>query len=53
MCVGRSGEAVSSRMLNSVFYETRKMIDEAVEFEDGRLSHFEVFSHCYLSVLFD
>lgn len=53
MCVGQSGAPVSTSMLNSVFHETRKMVDEAFELENGRLSHFEVISSHYLSILFD
>ncbi|CAM8981684.1 unnamed protein product [Rhodiola kirilowii] len=44
MCVGRSGVPVSTTTLNSLFHETRKVIDEAVDFENGRLSHFEVIT---------
>ncbi|CAM8981685.1 unnamed protein product [Rhodiola kirilowii] len=38
------GVPVSTTTLNSLFHETRKVIDEAVDFENGRLSHFEVIT---------
>ncbi|KAL9666845.1 hypothetical protein QQ045_001189 [Rhodiola kirilowii] len=41
MCVGRSGFPVSTTTLNSLFHVTRKVIDEAVDFENGCLRHFE------------
>uniref|UniRef100_A0A7N0RAN1 Mur ligase central domain-containing protein n=1 Tax=Kalanchoe fedtschenkoi TaxID=63787 RepID=A0A7N0RAN1_KALFE len=44
MCIGPSGEPVSVSTLNSLFHETRSMIDEAVQLERGCLSHFEVLT---------
>ncbi|XP_058182695.1 dihydrofolate synthetase isoform X1 [Rhododendron vialii] len=42
--VGRSGEPVSVKALNSLFQRIKNVLDQAVQFESGRLSHFEVFT---------
>lgn len=49
--VGRSGDPVSVKTLNSLFQRIKKVLDQAVQFESGRLSHFEVISlHCLDSI---
>lgn len=40
--VGRSGEPVSVKALNSLFQRIKKVLDQAVQYESGHLSHFEV-----------
>lgn len=40
--LGRLGEPVAAKALNSLFYRTKKIIDRAVELENGCISHFEV-----------
>ncbi|KAI8540455.1 hypothetical protein RHMOL_Rhmol09G0265000 [Rhododendron molle] len=42
--VGRSGEPVSVTALNSLFQRIKRVLDQAVQYESGRLSHFEVFT---------
>ncbi|KAG5533859.1 hypothetical protein RHGRI_027901 [Rhododendron griersonianum] len=42
--VGRSGEPVSVKALNSLFQRIKKVLDQAVQYESGHLSHFEVFT---------
>ena len=40
--LGRLGEPVSSKVLNSLFHSVKESIDKAIELENGRISHFEV-----------
>ncbi|PSS32343.1 Dihydrofolate synthetase [Actinidia chinensis var. chinensis] len=42
--VGRYDEPVSVKALNSLFQRIKKVLDQAVELENGRLTHFEVFT---------
>ncbi|KAL6972062.1 dihydrofolate synthase [Sarracenia purpurea var. burkii] len=42
--VGRSGEPVSAKALNSLFQRIKNILDRAMELENGCLSHFEVFT---------
>lgn len=42
--MGRSGEPVSVKTLNSLFLMIKKVLDQAVQLEGGHLSHFEVTS---------
>ncbi|XP_052205466.1 dihydrofolate synthetase isoform X2 [Diospyros lotus] len=42
--VGRSGKPVSVKALNYLFQRIKKVLDQAVELENGCLSHFEVFT---------
>ncbi|KAE8736409.1 Folylpolyglutamate synthetase family protein isoform 2 [Hibiscus syriacus] len=44
MSIGRAGEPVSSNTLNSIFGRIKQSLDEAIVFENGCLSHFEVFT---------
>ncbi|XP_015878195.1 dihydrofolate synthetase [Ziziphus jujuba] len=42
--LGRFGEPVAAKALNSLFNRTKKIIDQAVELENGCISHFEVLT---------
>ncbi|KAL7183656.1 hypothetical protein ACSBR2_025943 [Camellia fascicularis] len=42
--VGRSSEPVAVKALNSLFQRIKKDLDQAMELENGCLSHFEVFT---------
>ncbi|XP_057950471.1 dihydrofolate synthetase isoform X3 [Malania oleifera] len=42
--LGRFGEPVSGKALNCLFRRIRKILDQAMELENGRLSHFEVLT---------
>ncbi|KAK8537178.1 hypothetical protein V6N13_042124 [Hibiscus sabdariffa] len=44
MSVGRVGEPVSSKTLNSIFGRIKQRLDEAIVLENGCLSHFEVLT---------
>ncbi|CAH2068865.1 unnamed protein product [Thlaspi arvense] len=44
LSVGSSGEPVSIYSLNYLFQSIKKLLDQAVKFENGHLSHFEVFT---------
>lgn len=45
--LGRFGEPVSAKTLNCLFLQIKKILDQAIEHENGRISHFEV-STCVL-----
>ena len=40
--LGNFGEPVSAKTLNSIFLQIKKTLDQAMEHENGRMSHFEV-----------
>ena len=40
--LGRFGEPVSAKTLNCLFLQIKKILDQAIEHENGRISHFEV-----------
>ena len=40
--MGRFGEPVSAKTLNCLFLQIKKILDQAIEHENGRISHFEV-----------
>ncbi|XP_038905573.1 dihydrofolate synthetase [Benincasa hispida] len=42
--LGRSGEMVSGKALNSLFKRNKEFFDQSVELENGRISHFEVLT---------
>lgn len=42
--VGKSGDPVSVESLSYLFQNVKKILDQAVELENGHLSHFEVFT---------
>ncbi|CAH9069931.1 unnamed protein product [Cuscuta europaea] len=42
--LGRHGEPVSAEVLNHHFQRVRRDLERAVELENGRLSHFEIFT---------
>ncbi|CAK9176968.1 unnamed protein product [Ilex paraguariensis] len=42
--LGNLGEPVSAKALSCLFQRIKMILDQAVELEDGRLSHFEVFT---------
>uniref|UniRef100_A0A2N9EAT3 Mur ligase central domain-containing protein n=1 Tax=Fagus sylvatica TaxID=28930 RepID=A0A2N9EAT3_FAGSY len=42
--LGNFGEPVSAKTLNSIFLQIKKTLDQAMEHENGRMSHFEVFT---------
>lgn len=49
--MGRFGEPVSAKALRSLFHRIKKILDRAMEVENGRMSHFEVSTyicHCWL-----
>ena len=48
ICLGRSGEMVSGKALNSLFKRNKEFFDQSVELENGRISHFEVLIHALL-----
>ncbi|XP_075648536.1 dihydrofolate synthetase isoform X2 [Castanea sativa] len=39
--LGRFGEPVSAKTLNCLFLQIKKILDQAIEHENGRISHFE------------
>ncbi|GMN44459.1 hypothetical protein TIFTF001_013662 [Ficus carica] len=41
---GRLGEPVSAKSLNDLFHRSKKIINKAMELENGRISHFEVLT---------
>lgn len=51
--LGRFGEPVAAKALNSLFNRTKKIIDQAVELENGCISHFEVSMLEHWSLLFN
>lgn len=42
MTVGKSGDPVASKSLNHLFHKIKGQLDEAIQLENGRLTHFEV-----------
>ncbi|WVZ72851.1 hypothetical protein U9M48_021247 [Paspalum notatum var. saurae] len=42
--VGNNGCPVPVELLSDIFYEAKEAIDESIEFENGALTHFEVFT---------
>ncbi|XP_076942527.1 dihydrofolate synthetase-like [Bidens hawaiensis] len=42
--VGKLGDPVSAKAVNSLFQRIKTVLDEAVQFEQGHLSHFEVLT---------
>lgn len=42
--VGKSSDPVSAEALSYLFQNVKKILDQAVELENGHLSHFEVFT---------
>ncbi|PNY08348.1 tetrahydrofolylpolyglutamate synthase, partial [Trifolium pratense] len=42
--LGRSGDPVSAKLLNSLFHRIKQDLDQAVKAENGCISHFEVFT---------
>ncbi|KDP22174.1 hypothetical protein JCGZ_26005 [Jatropha curcas] len=44
MSIGKLGEPVSAKALNCHFHRIRQKLDEAVQLENGCLSHFEVLT---------
>ncbi|PRQ60339.1 putative dihydrofolate synthase [Rosa chinensis] len=42
--LGRSGEPVSAKALNSLFQENKETLDRAMKVENGYISHFEVLT---------
>lgn len=42
--MGRFGEPVSAKALRSLFHRIKKILDRAMEVENGRMSHFEVLT---------
>lgn len=40
--MGRFAEPVSAKALSSLFDRVKKILDRAIEVENGRTSHFEV-----------
>ncbi|KAJ9539606.1 hypothetical protein OSB04_026112 [Centaurea solstitialis] len=42
--LGRSGDPVSAKAVNSLFQRIKVVLDQAVQLEKGHLSHFEVFT---------
>lgn len=51
MTLGKFGEPVSAGQLNQIFKRNKEVLDQAVEFECGHLSHFEVFNYERFCVL--
>lgn len=43
--LGRSGQMVSGKALNSLFKRNKEFLDQSVELENGHISHFEVLIH--------
>ncbi|XP_062120239.1 dihydrofolate synthetase isoform X2 [Humulus lupulus] len=44
MALGRFGEPVSTKALNSLFHRMKEIIDQARKLENGHISHFEVLT---------
>lgn len=44
MSLGRFGEPVSAKTLNSLFLQIKKTLDQAMEHENGCMTHFEVLT---------
>lgn len=44
MSVGKLNQPVSSKALNCLFHKIKDALDEALRFEKGRISHFEVYN---------
>ncbi|KAK2399414.1 folylpolyglutamate synthase [Trifolium repens] len=42
--LGRSGDPVSAKLLNSLFHRIKQDLDQAMKAENGCISHFEVFT---------
>ncbi|KAF7816726.1 dihydrofolate synthetase isoform X1 [Senna tora] len=42
--LGRSGDPVSAKTLNNLFHRIKKNLDQAMNEENGHISHFEVFT---------
>lgn len=42
--LGRFGEPVSAKALNCLFLQIKKILDQAMEHENGHISHFEIFT---------
>ncbi|XP_019452379.1 PREDICTED: dihydrofolate synthetase isoform X2 [Lupinus angustifolius] len=42
--LGRSGNPVSAKVLNNLFHRIKQNLDQAMREENGRISHFEVFT---------
>lgn len=42
--MGRFGEPVSAKTLNCLFLHIKKFFDQAMEHENGHISHFEIFT---------
>lgn len=42
--LGRLGEPVSAKALNDIFHRSKKIINQARELENERISHFEVYN---------
>ncbi|RZC84897.1 hypothetical protein C5167_047682 [Papaver somniferum] len=42
--LGRNGEPVSAKSLNSLFLRVKDILDRAFQMENGSISHFEVFT---------
>lgn len=51
MTLGKFGEPVSAGQLNQIFKRNKEVLDQAVEFECGHLSHFEVSNYERFCVL--
>lgn len=49
--LGRSGEMVSGKALNSLFKRNKEVFDQSVELEHGRISHFEVLIRASVVVI--
>ncbi|CAI0388250.1 unnamed protein product [Linum tenue] len=44
MTVGKSGDPVASESLNRLFHKIKGQLDEAIQLENGRLTHFEILT---------
>ncbi|CAI0454242.1 unnamed protein product [Linum tenue] len=44
MTVGKSGDPVASKSLNCLFHKIKGQLDEAVQLENGLLTHFEILT---------
>ena len=54
--MGRFGEPVSAKTLNCLFLQIKKILDQAMEHENGHISHFEVSTcvwYCPLLIWLD
>lgn len=49
MSVGRMNQPVSAKALNCLFHKVKDVLDEAIQLENGCITHFEV-SNCASSL---